>query len=207
MKHHRTCLAATSVMFSLAACQAVTFAADPIIVGVAFLDIVTNTVTSDATGQSFLDYQYRRWRLSSPQRFPSESHSIVGEKPLCSKDQNIDDFLHQKCRAYQVVEAKIGCYDKGKNCIAFKLADFLTRDERALATIAAALKNTRTSVTEPKLIDQKYQISDLQTPGLGLTPRAQWIALSLDSMRPYTGTLTQREGGIFIISFKREKDY
>jgi len=206
MKNHKFYLSAVSVIFSLtASCRAATFAADPIVVGVAFLDIVSNTVTSNATGQSFHDYQYRRWGLSSPQRFPPESHAAIAEQPLCSKSQNIDDFLHQKCRAYQVVDAKLGCSDGEKNCITFKLADFITRDKHALATISAALENTRSSVANPELIDKRYKVDDLQTPGLALTPRAQWIALSLDNMPAYTGILRQHEGGIFVISFKRER--
>ncbi|WP_123071021.1 hypothetical protein [Massilia sp. CFBP9026] len=174
---------------------------DPVLVGMAFLDIITDVVTRELTQKSYIDYQHQRYRLLPSERFPAESHALSYDRPLCKADQDIEDFLDQKCKIYQVVEAEPSCKVKQKNCIALELSPFVARDTNLISAISKAFDNVREFLPDPEMQDKKYGIRDLQTPGLILSPHGQWATLGLDTNRPYKGVLKQLESGVFVISF------
>ena len=204
MKIYKKSIAAISILWGIAASlHANALPVDKLNVGMAFLDILSNVVTFEATKKNHLEYQYERYKLVQSQRFPSGSHATVYDKPLCERNQGIHEFLNQECKVYQVLEAKDWCATEGKNCIAFRLADFVVKDKWLMTAIADAMVNVRTVVIDPDLIDKKYGVRDLQAPGLVLSPHAQWLALALDKNHSFQGQIKQHSNEIFTISFNR----
>lgn len=174
---------------------------DPILVSMAFLDVLTDVVATKVARKRYLDYQHQRYGLSHSQRFPDTAHALVHDRPVCASGQGAEDFLKQDCKLYQVVDAKLGCKPKQTNCLAFRLADFVAHDKDLMLAIAAAFDRVEDVVPDPASLDWKYGVRDLQTPGLVLTPHGQWTVLGLDKTTPYKGLLKQLENGVFVMSF------
>ena len=201
MKTHGRYLPAVAFICSLVATPAHCSAKDPILVSMAFLDILTEVVTNKVAQKSYLDYQHQRYGLSHSERFPGSAHALVHDRPVCADGQDVQDFLNQECKLYQVVDAKLGCEPTQKNCLAFRLADFVAQDKHLMLAISQAFNKVEDVVPDPASLDRRYGARDLQTPGLILSPHGQWTVLGLDNNKPRKGLMKQLENGLFAISF------
>lgn len=203
MKRHDRYLAAVALICSLAvATPAHALTNDHILVGMAFLDVLTETVTNKVAQKSYLEYQHQRYGLSHAERFPDSFHALVADRPLCANGQDAQSFLNQDCRLHKVVNSKLDCKPRQKKCLAFRLADFVANDQDLMLAISDAFNHVEDVIHDPEKVDRKYGARDLQTPGLILSPHGQWIALRLHKTKPYKGRLIQLENGLFVITFK-----
>ncbi|WP_306393905.1 hypothetical protein [Telluria beijingensis] len=202
MKIHKAYFTAIVFMYGLVvAAHAHSSAKDPVLVGMAFLDVLTEVVTDKTARRSYLDYQHQRYGLSYSERFPASFHAKIVHRPLCANGQGAESFLNQECMLYQVVDRKIGCKPSQKNCLAFRLADFVAQDRDLMLAIAGAFNQVGDVIADPESLDRKYGARDLQTPGLTLSPHGLWTVLRLDKNTPRTGRLQRLENGVFAMSF------
>ena len=167
----------------------------------AFLDVLTESVTYKVAQKSYLDYQHQRYGLSHSDRFPDFAHALVHDRPVCANGQDVQNFLNQDCKVYQVVDSRLGCEPTQKNCLAIRLADFVAEDKDLMLAISQAFNKVGDVVPDPASVDRRYGARDLQTPGLILSPHGQWTVLGLDHNKPRKGLMKRLENGIFTISF------
>lgn len=155
-KTHGRYLSVVAVICSLVATPGHCSAKDPILVGMAFLDVLTEVVTYKVAQKSYLDYQHQRYGLAHSDRFPGAAHALVHDRPVCANGQDVQDFLNQDCKLYQVVDSRLGCEPTQKHCLAFRLADFVAQDKDLMLAISQAFNKVGDVVPDPASLERRY---------------------------------------------------